>query len=707
MMKFRNRFYHTLSAGLVMALLLITFLVPAQQLHAVGNTYYVAENGADNNPGTEAEPWLTIDHATSTMVFGDTTYVKTGTYNEFVSFDNSGTSGNPITLKNYPGDSPIIDGTGLADPSYAMGLISIFNKSYINVAGFEIKSNPYYQGVLIYRSGENVVTDVTLKNLVIHDNNYSGIYAYAEKSGSGAQIEKLIIDGCHIYHNNYAPGDEALALVYVNNFEIKNCTVHDPYSNKEGIDCKQGCTNGKIHNNDVYNSNSAGIYIDGYDTEQNNIDVYCNKVHDNLYGIVFGCETGNYMQEADFYNNLIYNNMAGFVTYGTFPTNKTYTLINNTFYLNTDSQAFEGQSAEYNINCIVRNNIFIGEDSDTYLFYYGDYEEGGVTVDNNLFYSLNGYNRYNVYGTDYIYGSDPLLNNPTSDFRIAYNSPAKDSGSSTLVPAFDFAGTARPQGAGYDIGAYEYEVSTTPPTVTTNAASGLTTTGATLNANLTSKGSASTVTVSFEYGPTTAYGSTATGIPPTLTSTGAFTASLTGLTPNTTYHYRAKAVGDGTTYGSDQQFTTYNINSPPVLASIGNKSVTEGQLLQFIISANDPDGDNLTYSASNLPDGASFDQGTRTFSWTPGYDQSGVYDNIHFEVSDGEVPDSEDITIIVNGVNEPYDVNNDGVVNVLDMISVGQHWGEEGTNGWIPEDINSDGVINVLDIILIIQNCTE
>jgi hypothetical protein len=153
--------------------------------------------------------------------------------------------------------------------------------------------------------------------------------------------------------------------------------------------------------------------------------------------------------------------------------------------------------------------------------------------------------------------------------------------------------------------------------------------------------------------------------------------------------------------------TVNNNNQPPVLNTIGNKTVSEGGLLTFTISASDPDGDNLTYSASNLPDGASFDQGTRTFSWTPGYDQSGVYNNIHFEVSDGEVHDSEDITIIVNGVNEPYDVNNDGAVNVLDMISVGQHWGEEGTNGWMPEDINEDGIIDVLDSIIIGQYWTE
>ena len=52
------------------------------------------------------------------------------------------------------------------------------------------------------------------------------------------------------------------------------------------------------------------------------------------------------------------------------------------------------------------------------------------------------------------------------------------------------------------------------------------------------------------------------------------------------------------------------------------------------------------------------------------------------------------------------DVNGDGHVNVLDLVRVGQHWGETGTPGWIPEDVKVDGVINVLDMVLIGQHWT-
>jgi hypothetical protein len=52
------------------------------------------------------------------------------------------------------------------------------------------------------------------------------------------------------------------------------------------------------------------------------------------------------------------------------------------------------------------------------------------------------------------------------------------------------------------------------------------------------------------------------------------------------------------------------------------------------------------------------------------------------------------------------DVNYDGSINVLDMIRIGQHWGQTGSESWLPEDVNSDGTINVLDMIVIGQNWT-
>jgi len=93
-----------------------------------------------------------------------------------------------------------------------------------------------------------------------------------------------------------------------------------------------------------------------------------------------------------------------------------------------------------------------------------------------------------------------------------------------------------------------------------------------------------------------------------------------------------------------------NINSAPVMANIGNKNIIKGQNLTFTVSATDIDGDPLTYSASNLPAESTFDSATATFVWIP--TQSGVFQNVHFEVSDGMAVDSKNITITVNNITE-------------------------------------------------------
>jgi hypothetical protein len=136
-----------------------------------------------------------------------------------------------------------------------------------------------------------------------------------------------------------------------------------------------------------------------------------------------------------------------------------------------------------------------------------------------------------------------------------------------------------------------------------------------------------------------------------------------------------------------------------------DKVARAGKLLSFTITADDPDGDTLYYSAANLPDGSAFDADTQTFTWAPRYDQAGIY-SIRFEVTDGEYTDSEDIIITVVQFSENWDVNGDTESNILDMVLVGQHWGESGLTGWILEDTNEDGTVDILDLIIIGQNWT-
>ncbi len=97
--------------------------------------------------------------------------------------------------------------------------------------------------------------------------------------------------------------------------------------------------------------------------------------------------------------------------------------------------------------------------------------------------------------------------------------------------------------------------------------------------------------------------------------------------------------------------TVGNINRPPVLNTIGARSVNEGQALTFMATASDPDGNTLTFSSVNLPTGATLTP-TGAFSWTPSFAQAGNY-SVTISVSDGALSASETFTITVGNVNRP------------------------------------------------------
>ncbi len=101
--------------------------------------------------------------------------------------------------------------------------------------------------------------------------------------------------------------------------------------------------------------------------------------------------------------------------------------------------------------------------------------------------------------------------------------------------------------------------------------------------------------------------------------------------------------------GSPRHITgsfTNGFNCPPFFTPIGARSVIEESNLNFTLNATDPEGDIITFDATDLPSGASFDTGTGVFNWTPNNIQSGTYDII-FMASDGSQSTSEEVTITV------------------------------------------------------------
>ncbi len=100
-----------------------------------------------------------------------------------------------------------------------------------------------------------------------------------------------------------------------------------------------------------------------------------------------------------------------------------------------------------------------------------------------------------------------------------------------------------------------------------------------------------------------------------------------------------------------------HIDRPPVFADLEDQTTDENKALSFAVTANDPDKEDagkIEYAALNLPPGASFERETRTFTWTPTYDQSGKYQGIYFIARDAEgLADTLTLAVTVNHVNRP------------------------------------------------------
>ena len=72
------------------------------------STYYIAPNGPDGHPGTEKQPWRSIQHAADRVHPGDTVRIRAGDYyvGPGLYFRRGGTAKAPIVYRAY-GDGPV------------------------------------------------------------------------------------------------------------------------------------------------------------------------------------------------------------------------------------------------------------------------------------------------------------------------------------------------------------------------------------------------------------------------------------------------------------------------------------------------------------------------------------------------------------------------------------------------------------------------
>ena len=84
-----------------------------------------APNSADTNPGTEGQPFKTVQKAADTVKPGDAVYVMAGSYPERVTVKTSGAAGQAITFEARPRRSAVVGGFSLM-------------ASHVRIVGFEI-----------------------------------------------------------------------------------------------------------------------------------------------------------------------------------------------------------------------------------------------------------------------------------------------------------------------------------------------------------------------------------------------------------------------------------------------------------------------------------------------------------------------------------------------------------------------------------------
>lgn len=262
-------------------------------LAASGEVYYVDKNhpaASDSNPGTESQPWKTIQKAASTLQAGETVLVKAGVYTELYSGtpetakrgikpQNSGTAGAPITYKAYPGDNVVVDqqmqGTGF-----------LVTKDHIVISGFEIR-NAIGGGVNVSFSGADYVT---VENNHIHHID----------GGSGDNVGGIKFNACGwcVADNNRIHDIYVGGVFYHDAAGIHSYDMHDTV----------------IKNNDI--SRAARAVFHKRSSGQKGAVIHNNVFHDVDEGIFYGIggtgDPGHFGHEV--YENVFYNMRNGVVS---------------------------------------------------------------------------------------------------------------------------------------------------------------------------------------------------------------------------------------------------------------------------------------------------------------------------------------------------------------------------------------------------------
>ncbi len=395
-------------------------------------TYYVDQShpqASDANPGTESLPWKTIQKAADSIKAGDTVIVKSGSYPERITFSNGrrGAPGQVVTFK--------------AQPRRTVTMWGFYTQfaHYLRIQGFNITTDASLtgwteqNGVFISSDHVEVVDNYLygLKGTAISGDSVgtivSGNRIYQSQAGIVISGTGWLVEGNEVerlYH--WSDGDSDYSRFFGDDHVIRGNYFHGTNFNEIAdahVDCFQTFDNNGEHAHHIL--------------FENNI---CTEFHQGLMG-----EAAYYHNTSDltFRNNIFAHGLAWGLCVEEI-TN--VTAVHNVF---ADIQ-YHGMGFRDGASGLVENNIFYNAGSN-----YWASDGGSVSGSHNLLYNTTDTIAQPDFPNDLV-NRDPLFVNPgANDYHIREGSPAMDAGLNVGVTA-DLDGNPRPQGAGYDIGAYEF-----------------------------------------------------------------------------------------------------------------------------------------------------------------------------------------------------------------------------------------------------------
>lgn len=444
----------------------------------IGSTYLTLGNrtvgyvqditGTTSNNAIIVSTASALSSAISNAKAGTTIYVKGGTYtvSDGLTISNSGSSGNPIVIKNYPEETPILTGTQVSISS---------GTKYVTFEGFKIQDLTQldWDTCLSVGSGCSYITlrnlEITNIKSVTADNGCNPLVLYGDGS---TPISNCLIENCYV-HDCHTGWSEAITLNgNVTDCIVRNCCIDNTMN--IGIDlagnfswtgtvgdANNQARNILVENNLVMNcqspyATSAGLYCDG---GRDNTFRY-NVVYNCQCGIELGAEeSGATVQNFHVYGNLIVDSGRSIGVGGYQSTSATHQntwIYNNTIICGTSNEENYGLYLERTKNLYFVNNIVYGA-SGTEL-YTTSGNASNITLNGNCWY--NG-TKPSADSTGIT--SDPLFKNNngswTGNYNLQLTSPCINKGQTvsdmTLCGTTDINGNARANNT-IDIGAFEY-----------------------------------------------------------------------------------------------------------------------------------------------------------------------------------------------------------------------------------------------------------